>query len=101
MVRLLCLSKSAVWGVIKSGQEMQSCRALSTNYGQFFNVPKFFLSNGGSKHSRKISFDRLTKSVPEKAWRESGSLIIVAPMNNSPPYSLGYLVKSYSFVTCR
>ncbi|OXA63572.1 nucleoside diphosphate-linked moiety X motif 19 [Folsomia candida] len=56
-----------------------------------FRKVKVLVGAGIGQFRRSISFDRLQNSST-KPWRDSGSAIIVAPMNNNPPYSLGYLM---------
>jgi hypothetical protein len=73
------------------------CRRNQKN-ALFFNlcVPSrtiFQLSIGDKSKKNVNKSPSSSEDKDKKPWREAASLMIVAPMNEAPPYSLGYLVR--------
>lgn len=59
---------------------------------------KSYQRSGGGGAASLDRSPRGSEDRKFKAWNEAASVMIVAPMNNSLPYSLGYLVSQLTLI---
>lgn len=69
---------------------------ITRKFHFYFNKSTYQRSGGDTSPPDGIPQGPENRKV--KAWNEAASVMIVAPMNNSLPYSLGYLVSHLKLI---